>query len=938
VCNKLPELYHLLYGDSNDIVIITESWLNSRIPNSLIEPDCLYTIVRCDRSSDRIGGGVCAFVRKPLSVVEIALDPQYVNLELCCFDVHCFGAKLRFINIYRPPSCKCDNGKCNCIDMLISCLTDLTETKNACIITGDLNCADINWPRLTAPSDGVQDRLLNFTMSNGFYQFVQSPTRCNAILDVVFSNEPLVIGSTCVKQPFSNSDHSQVDFTVFVDSYGCNVDPINAVKRYDWSCANYDEMALYLASVDWYGLLTVNLTADAIWDAFCRILDVAIDKCVPIIETAVSNVPRIKARKHYPIGVRKAIARKRCLWRQHKLQPNDTRIEASYRAASGRCRQLIRNHELKSEHKVINAKNAGSFYNFINKKLSCKKGVGALTDAAGNIITDDKHRAEVLNQYFSSVCTVDDGSSQSLDRVVPQDVSLDNVSFSPDKVAAAIKKLKRGKSSGPDGYPSTLFKELSASLVEPLSLIYTSFMSIGIIPNAWRHAIVTPVYKSGSAASVSNYRPISLTSVACKIMERIVSIDMLHYLRANNIITKHQHGFLSRRSTCTNLLETLNDWTLAIRDKRSVVVAYIDYSKAFDCVSREKLLVKLKAYGIADNLLRWIDNFLSRRTQQTRIGTSLSDSIGLASGVVQGSVLGPLLFLLFINDVVNIVSSGDCTSKLYADDIKLYMTLNANDDILHFQDNIDALYAWSQKWQLTISDSKCASMCLRRSSVDSNVYINNNVIKSVNEYKDLGVIVDSNLRFKSHIDHIVVKANTRACLIHKCFVSKDISTLVRAFITYVRPLLEYASCIWSPSYSLSINLIESVQRKFTKRLPGCEQLDYKTRLTRLNLESLELRRLHLDLICVYKILFGIIDIDATNLFTLSSTSHNTRGHAFKLTGTHCRINIRQHFFAERIVNPWNSLIAKPEDFSDLKSFVRCLNNNDFNLFLELSSE
>lgn len=195
VCNKL-------LGYNNDIVIITETWLDSKFSNSLIDPDGLYTIVCCDRPSDR----VCAFVRKPLNV-EITLDPRYARLELCCFDVHCFGATLRFVNIYLPPDCKCDT-KCDCFDILLSCLTELTETKNACIITGDLNCSGINWSKLTAPADGVQDKLLNFTMSNGFYQFVSEPTRCNAILDVLLINEPLVIGSTNVKQPFSNSDHN----------------------------------------------------------------------------------------------------------------------------------------------------------------------------------------------------------------------------------------------------------------------------------------------------------------------------------------------------------------------------------------------------------------------------------------------------------------------------------------------------------------------------------------------------------------------------------------------------------------------------------------------------------------------------------------------------------------------------------------------------------
>jgi hypothetical protein len=252
---------------------------------------------------------------------------------------------------------------------------------------------------------------------------------------------------------------------------------------------------------------------------------------------------------------------------------------------------------------------------------------------------------------------------------------------------------------------TSLYKKLAPVLAGPLSLIFTSFMSIGQMPRAWVHAFVTPVYKGGDSSDVSNYRPISLTCVASKIMERIIVTDILAYLRSHNVIDRRQHGFLSGRSTSTNLLESLNDWTLAIRDKKSVLVAYIDYSKAFDSVNHRKLLTKLSAYGISGNLISWISNFLRGRTQQTKIGTALSQTVSLASGVVQGSVIGPLLFLLFVNDVFAILATQDCTCQLYADDLKLYSTLNVDSDTLKLQERLDALYAWSNTWQLKISHS-----------------------------------------------------------------------------------------------------------------------------------------------------------------------------------------------------------------------------------------
>ena len=201
-------------------------------------------------------------------------------------------------------------------------------------------------------------------------------------------------------------------------------------------------------------------------------------------------------------------------------------------------------------------------------------------------------------------------------------------------------------------------------------------------------------------------------------------------------------------------------------------------------------MLKLAACGIADNLYNWIDNFLSRRTQQTRVGTSLSDTVSLSSGVVQGSVLGPLLFLLYINDVANLFDCDRCSCKMYADDVKLYTALSTADDVASFQTKLDALYRWSNEWQLNISSSKCAFMVVRDSNIKTELQLNGKSINKVNEYKDLGVIVDKDLKFTSHINHIVASANTRACLIRKCFLSRDVRTLIHAFNTYVRPLLE----------------------------------------------------------------------------------------------------------------------------------------------------
>jgi len=336
-------------------------------------------------------------------------------------------------------------------------------------------------------------------------------------------------------------------------------------------------------------------------------------------------------------------------------------------------------------------------------------------------------------------------------------------------------------------------------------------------------------------------------------------------------------------------------------------------------------------------LIKWINSFL--RSQQTHVGNSLSSITKQCSGEVQGSVIGPLLFVLFINDITQIFNDNKCVCKLYADDLKLYTVLHANEDCRNLQDKLNAVYDWSQNWQLGISYKKCSLMYIGNTNCKPSLLLNNVCLAVVDEAKDLGVVIDSRLTFHTHIKQNVVRASVRANLIHKCFISRDVFTLIRAFKVYARPLLEYqyASCTWSPHHILQIKQVESVQRKFTKRLPGYASLCYKDRLSRLDLDSLEMRRLRFDLLYTYKIVFNLVSEAASDMFTLTNTlySTRTRGHPYKLYLHNSFIDVRKHFFCERIVIPWNNLPATSEHFSSFSSFKCFINSVDLTSYVSL---
>ena len=497
--------------------------------------------------------------------------------------------------------------------------------------------------------------------------------------------------------------------------------------------------------------------------------------------------------------------------------------------------------------------------------------------------------------------------------------------FSVDDVRRVLTESKNSFTCGPDGCPPIFLKKFP-ELSLPLCNLFNMSIAQGCVPLAWKTATVIPIYKGkGSLLDVKNYRPISLTNVYCNALEKLIRDRILLHLDSENLLSPAQSGFRFAHSTLTQLTHAQSFINNNINNLLCVDGVYTDLSKAFDTISHVKLLSKLHAYGIQGSLLDWIKSFHANRSQSVSINSALSSSKPCISGAPQGCILSPLFFLIFINDLPDCISHSSI--YLYADDAKLLKSISNPLDCLLLQEDLNAVASWCSSWQLSLNISKCLYIRFGLANKPPfNYSLSGTVLSQVHNVSDLGVLFDSKLNFSAHCHKTAAEGFSRATLLLKCFYSNDRTLQCKLFSTFVRPLLEYNSPIWSPHFSKDILALEKVQKYFTKNLKGLKNKSYKERLAILNIPSLECRRAYNDLVYLYKIIHGLCDSRLSSLFLHSDlSSHSTlRRHCFQLSLPKPRTDLIKYSFCYRSTKLWNSLpthIANSPSISHFKPLI-----------------
>lgn len=908
----MEEFEILIDHSKPDIIMLTEITPKNdryKLQNSEIQVKGyhMYTNIETKNQENR---GVAIYTRKNIIASEIkwrgmADDTVWIEIKLKSKKNMLIGC------VYRSPH---NNNEKN-LKFLKTIKKASDKYKENLLIVGDFNCRKIDWLNMSTNISNMEDihnMLLNTIRDCYLQQSIDECTRARgndepSLLDLVLSYDKSYVEDIEYLSPIGRSDHAIICFNYITK---CD-SKIYKSKKMLYDKANFDMIRYDMSQINWE-ILFENKTVQEKWDLF----DSKVKDCESIIPSIIIDINReSKYSDLLPLNIREKIKQKHKLWKKYiGGEPRNMNTFKQFRRASNKVKNMTTYFRKQKEKNIgMNVKNnPKAFWKYVKSKTKLNTCIAGLhtepTDVNSGITNDDNSKANILNNYFASVFTNEpDGAIPQIDSRTNQSMTLNIIEKC--EVEKLLKDLDENKSPSPDGYHPRLLKELHAQLSSPLTDIFNTSIQERQIPYQWKQARVSAIHKKGDKKLASNYRPVSITSIVCRVLEKIIRNSIIEYLTKECLISKFQFGFIKGRSTSLQLLNILNDWTNSIERKNYTDCIYLDYQKAFDTVPHRRLIAKLQSYNLNTKIIDWIEFYLTDRSQYVELNGAKSEWQKVSSGIPQGSVLGPLLFLLYINDLPDNI---DSTLYMYADDTKVYREIILPDDNRILQDDLNKMCKWSETWLLKFHPNKCNSIAIGNNEANHEYKLNidNHTIEQVTEIKDIGVIIDSELTFKLHIYKKIDTANSILGVIRRSYKYLDINIFIPLYKGLVRSHFDYAATVWDPYVAKFIEDIESVQRRATILVPEIKHMSYPDRLKKLNLPTLAYRRTRGELIEVFKIINSVYDNKVTeNLLSKRDTNVNMqlRGHEHTLETKRIYNPKVKNFFSNRVVKLWNTL-------------------------------
>ena len=843
--------------------------------------------------------------------------------------------------VYRSPSNDANENK-----KLNNQLSFATKKLKNLVVFGDFNHPSIDWEYsfCNKSEEHIDSQFLFEIIKMNTNQLITSTTHhkpnCKpSLIDLILTKNPEAITAITHNPPIGKSFHDCITakLNMSCSSKSLKVTSNDKILKPNFNKANFNEINKCFNAVEWETVLH-NKDVNESWDIIKSHISKAQELFVPnkVIRNIKSKINPVSKDN----DLHNLLKNKRHLFKVYKKYNSETAFH-NYSVARNKVSMKIKLMKKTKENNI--AKNIKqdpkAFYQYISSKIVKKEGVHELLNENGVLTNNDKEKCDIINKFFSSVFTKEDVKDLPNFTYDNKFLNpLNNCDITLHDMEKALLNLNPTKSPGPDHLHPKLLKSCALSLAKPLKFLFDKTLHEGNLPNDFKIAEVRPIFKKGDKSNPGNYRPVSLTSVVCKVFETFIKNALSNHLLNNDILSNVQYGFVSGRNTISQLLTTLNDWMFDLDNDRSVDAAYMDFRKAFDTVPHQRLIKKLQSYKIGGPILNWIISFLTNRSQFVKINNSVSDNLNVTSGVPQGSVLGPTLFIYFINDLPNVVKDNNV--KIFADDTKVYKSINDTSDNICLQSAIDEMFLWTQNWLLKFNKDKCKILHLGRNNPHHKYSIgaeNDKVILETTDLeKDLGVHIDPNLDFKSHIKTIVKKASFLSYKILKNFTFRDSNILVPLFKTLIRPILEYGNTVWYNGLRKCKDKIENVQRKLTKHIKGLRDTPYEDRLKIIKLPSMEYRQIRGDLIQVFKIAHNYYDPITTKSLFEFSDNQRLRGHNFKIIKQRANKSKYSHFFTNRIVNRWNKLPSSIVNASSINNFKNQLDAHYKNIMYSIN--